>query len=221
MSNAVVASLKSFFEKLLDAVLPKRSDFAIVEKLGPEDIAGLPKSSGVENCPWITTLFRYKDNRVRAIIWELKFKNNTRPVGAVASLLYEEILSLVSDILVFEADARFLLIPIPLSPLRRAERGYNQCEYICRAIVEHDASRVLLYAPQWLEKIRETPDNKKASRQERAQNLSGCFAADGRVAGTYVILIDDVVTTGSTLSEARQTLLSAGATNVLALAIAH
>ena len=53
------------------------------------------------------------------------------------------------------------------------------------------------------------------------QNLINCFEASENIDGKYVILIDDVVTTGSTLSEARTTLLSAGAKEVLAFTIAH
>ncbi|TSC70237.1 MAG: hypothetical protein CEO12_441, partial [Parcubacteria group bacterium Gr01-1014_46] len=48
-----------------------------------------------------------------------------------------------------------------------------------------------------------------------------CFWADPRVEGKYVFLIDDVVTTGSTLREAKKTLVEAGAVNVYAITVAH
>ena len=222
MNISVLKSVKNFFEKLIDLVLPKRTDFQIVSNLTPEKIYSLPKSGSVENMDWINSLFQYKNNNVRALIWELKFRENTTALETIGRILYEEILALVSDITLFEADAEFLLIPIPISPIRRRERGYNQSEYIAKAVLEQDLEHILLYAPQWLEKIKDTPKQSRSqSKQERMQNLIGCFSADPKVEGKYVILIDDVVTTGSTLCEARDTLLSAGAKDIFAFTIGH
>ena len=156
------------------------------------------------------------------LIGELKYKENTLPLEHIGKLLYEEIIVLLSDILLFNADAEFLLIPIPISEERRLERGYNQSEYIAKAILENDVAHKLLYAPQWFSKIKETPSQSHSeSKAERISNLAGCFEADPRVEMKYIILIDDVVTTGSTLSEARKTLLDAGARDVFAFTIAH
>ena len=136
--------------------------------------------------------------------------------------MYEEIVGLLSDIVLFDSDAKFLLIPIPITNERRGERGYNQSELICRAIIENDTERILLYAPQWLQKIKETPrQSHSQSREERIKNLADSFEANPQVEGKYVVLVDDVVTTGSTLSEARKTLLEAGARDVFAFTIAH
>ena len=131
-------------------------------------------------------------------------------------------MALISDIVLFDQEAQFLLIPVPISKRRRVERGYNQSEYIAKAILENDVGHILLYAPQWFQKIKDTlTQSHSQSRQERMKNLLDCFEADPRVAGKYVILIDDVVTTGSTLSEARRALLEAGARDVFAFTIAH
>ena len=102
------------------------------------------------------------------------------------------------------------------------ERGYNQSEYLAKAILQSDSARGLIYAPQWLVKVKDTPrQSHSQSREERVKNLAGSFEADQRVEGKYVILIDDVVTTGSTLSEARKTLLEASARDVFGFTIAH
>lgn len=218
----MLKSLQQFWDYLIDIVLPPRTDFEIVRKLDEKSINNLPKALSVEKADWIHPLFQYKDNKVRAVIWELKYKDNTRALEHIGKLLYEEILALVSDISLFNADAEFLLIPIPISHERRSERGYNQSEYIAKSVLENDLGHVLLYAPQWFSKIRETAEqNKSSTRQERMENLNGCFEARPEVEGKYIILIDDVVTTGSTLSEARKTLLEAGAREVFAFTIAH
>ncbi len=218
----MLTSIEKLFNYIVDFILPPRTNFAIVKKLDEKTINNLPKGPEVEDCDWIHPLFHYKDSRVRAIIWELKYRENTLPLEHIGRLLYEEIIALISDIALFHTDAEFLLIPIPITDERRSERGYNQSELICRAIVENDLGHSLLYAPQWFQKIKETPSQSHSqSREERVRNLIGSFRADPRVEGKYVILIDDVVTTGSTLSEARSTFLSAGARDVYAFTIAH
>jgi ComF family protein len=218
----MLTRILNFFHKSFDFLLPKRSDYEIVSNLKDETIYNLPKAREIEGFDWIHPLFSYKDNCVRAIIWELKYKNHTLPLGIIGKMLFDEIISLISDISTFDTVAKFLLIPIPITNSRRSERGYNQSEYISRAIIGEDAGRVLLYAPQWLSKTKEThTQSQSKSKQERIENLVNCFEANEEVSGKYIILIDDVVTTGSTLLEARKTLFSAGAKDVLAFTIAH
>ncbi|MFA5889307.1 MAG: phosphoribosyltransferase family protein [Candidatus Paceibacterota bacterium] len=215
-------SIKSFFITIIDFFLPPRTDFAIVKQLDAEKINNLPEAENVTQMDWIHPLFQYKDNKVRAIIWELKYRENILPLEHIGKLFYEEIIALISDIVLFDNDAQFLLIPIPITNERRVERGYNQSELIAKSILKNDLARTLLYAPQWFSKTKETPKQSRSeSKQERQQNLIGCFEADQRVSGKYIILVDDVVTTGSTLSEARKTLLEVGARDVFAFTIAH
>jgi len=218
----MLESLKNFLYSILETIAPKRVNFAIVQKLDESEFTKIGEAPKVLGQDWIHPLFPYKDSRVRAIIWELKYRENTLPLEHIGKIMYDEILSLLSDIILFNADAEFLLIPIPISNERRVERGYNQSELIAKSILENDAERLLLYAPQWFQKIKETPSQSHSqSKQERVQNLAGCFSADPRVQSKYIILIDDVVTTGSTLSEARSTLLETGVREVFAFTIAH
>jgi ComF family protein len=215
-------SLTKLWNTLIDFILPPRSDFEVVKKLDEETIYKLPKPNNLERLDWIHPLFNYKDNKVRAIIWELKYKDNTKPLEHIGKILFDEITALISDIVVWNSDAQFLLIPIPISNERRIERGYNQSEYIAKSILPNDLGHTLTYAPQWFRKVKETTEqNKSHTKQERLENLSGCFEARPEVEGKYVILIDDVVTTGSTLLEARKTLLEAGSRDVFAFTIAH
>ncbi|TSC70391.1 MAG: hypothetical protein CEO12_415, partial [Parcubacteria group bacterium Gr01-1014_46] len=183
----MLKNISNFFNSILDFVLPLRSDFDIVRRLDEEKIYSLPKSEKVENADWITPLFKYKDRKVKAIIWELKYRENTLPLGTIGKMIFDEITAILSDIVLFNADAEFLLVPIPMTDSARADRGYNQSELISRAIVENDTQRVLLYAPQWFRKVKDTPKQSRSeSKEERIKNLENCFWADPRVEGKYV-----------------------------------
>lgn len=218
----MLKTLKKYLNIILDSIAPRREKAVLVENINWETIHDLKPAPPVEHKPWIHPLFHYKDPIVKAIVWELKYKENTLSLQYIGKVFYEEILPIVSDILLFNSSAQFLLMPIPISTSRKIERGYNQSEYIAKAILSYDTEHLLLYAPQWLEKIKDTEiQSKSASRSERIRNLIDCFRANPQVEDKYIILIDDVVTTGCTLSEARSTLLTAGAREIIAFTIAH
>ncbi len=218
----MLKSIQEYLLKIIDYIIPPRSDFQIVERLSEADILNLPKADPVKGSNWISPLFKYKDKNVKAIVWELKYKNNTMHLEVLGKMLFDEILHVISEISIFDNDAKFILIPIPITNERRGERGYNQSEYTARAIIQNDPNHILLYAPQWLAKTRETPrQSHLESKEERIKNLSGCFEANSNLENKYIILIDDVVTTGSTLSEAKKEVLSKGAREVFAFTIAH
>ena len=218
----MLKSIKRLFSSILDFFLPERRDFSLVKKLDEFSVISLPRALDVEGLSWIHPLFHYKDKKVRAVIWELKYRENTLILEHIGKLLFEEIISIISDIILFDNDVQFVLLPIPITTERRLERGYNQSEYIAKAILENDIEHILLYAPQWFQKIKETPrQSRSENKEDRIKNLVGCFEADNRLEGKYIILIDDVVTTGSTLLEAKNTLTAIGVRDVLAFTIAH
>ena len=108
---------------------------------------------------------------------------------------------------------------MPLHPSRLVERGFNQSYEIARVV-----SRLLDLEldGQALRRIRATAPQVGLDRGARAVNLSGAFAADPRkVTGHHVILVDDVVTTGSTAIEAASTLRAAGAAAIEVWAVAR
>jgi predicted amidophosphoribosyltransferase len=83
-------------------------------------------------------------------------------------------------------------------------------------------SNFVEYAPKALARIKDTPSQtKQHSKAERIQNLRGVFRADRIVSGRSIILVDDVVTTGATLSEAKRALRKAGAKRISCYALAH
>ena len=108
---------------------------------------------------------------------------------------------------------------VPLSPKRERRRGYDQAR-----ILAESAGEVLgMRAEPVLRKVRNAPPQSHLRTKEaRRANISGCYAVldPNRVAGKRVLLIDDIVTTGATVSECARMLMLAGAESVSAAAVA-
>jgi len=104
------------------------------------------------------------------------------------------------------------LVPVPLSPARQRERGFNQSELIAHAL----ASRWRI--PVWRDamlRARETTTQTKLRPTDRLRNVAGAFdvshSLSKRIRGAHLVLVDDVVTTAATLNACAETLMQAGA----------
>ncbi len=112
-----------------------------------------------------------------------------------------------------------IVVPVPLGQKRLIERGYNQVGLIARPL---SLSMNLTYAPNALSRERETRSQLGLTKLERHNNVSRAFTAKGsRVNNHIVLLIDDVATTGSTLSSCAEALYAAGAQDVFAVTVAR
>lgn len=142
---------------------------------------------------------------VRELISRFKFDADLASGRLLSQLLVQHIITLGAPM-----PGEFALVPVPLHPDRRGERGFNQAERIARVVARglrqplHDGL---------VQRVRRTPDQKKLSAAERRANLRGAFRA-GSCAGLRVALIDDVLTTGATADAISAVLLAAGASEV-------
>lgn len=105
-----------------------------------------------------------------------------------------------------------LIVPVPLHPRRLQERGFNQS-----GLLAAELSRQLnVPCREVLKKQRNTPDQVGLKREERLRNLAGAFvvAQPAAIREKYILLVDDIFTTGSTVTQCTQALLSQGAAKV-------
>ena len=112
-----------------------------------------------------------------------------------------------------------MITPVPLGRKRLQERGYNQVALVARPLSYELGLR---YAPNVLTKTRETRSQVGLNAQERRENVSKAYQADPlAMKRKSILLMDDVSTTGSTISACAEALLSAGAKEVYAITIAR
>ncbi|WP_343622998.1 ComF family protein [Roseateles puraquae] len=114
------------------------------------------------------------------------------------------------------------LLPVPISAERLRERGYNQSYELARALARR---RGLRCEPELLLRLRHNERQAGLKLDQRAANVRGVFAVEplraNRLRGTSVALLDDVMTSGSTLYELAGTLLQAGVMSVQAWVVAR
>jgi ComF family protein len=103
-----------------------------------------------------------------------------------------------------------VVIPVPLHWWRRLRRGYNQSECLSAAVAR---SLGVDHRPGWLRRVRPTASQTHLPASARRENVRGAFRArrGATLAGRSVLLVDDVLTTGSTASEAARALRDGGA----------
>jgi len=142
------------------------------------------------------SLYMYRGRAAEAV-QAFKYGRHT----AMASWMADEVGS---------APGRFGLeydaaVPVPIHWSRRASRGFNQSEMLAERLSPLGGA---------LMRVRPTPPQVGLSREQRQKNLIGAFAATPAVRGLRVLLIDDVLTSGSTARECAKALLAQGATEV-------
>ena len=140
---------------------------------------------------------------LRKLLITLKFHQQPFLGHALGTLLatHPEFATLAAD----------AVIPVPLHSSRLTRRGYNQAQEIARPVARHLR---LPLTPDLLFRVLPTTPQTNFSRKERKKNIQNAFAAQEAVRGMRVLLVDDTLTTGATLTAATQALLASGAGSV-------
>ncbi len=116
-------------------------------------------------------------------------------------------------------DRADLVLPMPLSAQRLAERGFNQALLLGRCLAP---AKIV---PDLLLRVRHSAPQASLDRKDRLGNVKGAFAVDpvriAQLRGAHVVLVDDVMTSGASIFTAAQVLRQAGAAHVTALVLAR
>jgi ComF family protein len=144
------------------------------------------------------SLVRYEE-RTRYLITSLKFSTNYPASRLMGTLMAQRLQT--------ETSLPELLIPVPLHPTRYRSRGFNQAIEISRSL------SVILNIPMdnyAVKRIINTGSQSKLHAKERHKNIRGAFQVKGAIKAKHIAIIDDVITTGSTVTELAKVLKRAG-----------
>jgi ComF family protein len=155
-----------------------------------------------------------KGSRIRSLIHNLKYKG-IKEIGPELGSIYGK--SLKSSGFTDDID---LIIPVPLHPMKKRKRGFNQSELICDGLsavtgIQADVNSLIRSA--------RSETQTKRSRYERWTNVEGifCLTNTESLIGKHILLVDDVITTGSTIESCANELLKVEGVRVSVVALAY
>jgi ComF family protein len=141
------------------------------------------------------------------LVHALKFRGELALAPLLAEILFHKI---------YGNESIDLVVPVPLSPRRLRERGYNQAAEIARRLEARAPLELFL-----CERSRDTAAQTELPWSERRRNVRGAFRCARPIPGGTVAVVDDVMTTGATLDEMAATLKQAGAARVVNWVVAR
>jgi ComF family protein len=164
----------------------------------------------------ISSVFLFEqDERVRTAVHLLKYNDAEKIADKFGIFIARKI---TEDAVLSQSD---VIVPVPLHPARKRERGYNQSELIARKISEELGIECEV---RFLKRTRQTQTQTLFDYEDRRKNIEGAFSADPRflhvVKNKAILLVDDVITTGSTIKECARVLKENGAAEVYGVSAA-
>ncbi|MCK5236976.1 MAG: ComF family protein [Deltaproteobacteria bacterium] len=154
------------------------------------------------------------DGNIRKAITRFKYHNQTE-FSLPLALLTQSLVSSLAN-----ASADVIIMPVPLHKRRLKKRGFNQSLMLARRLSK---SLSLSLDYKTLMRVRDTTPQVELTPKERVENVKNAFGVTNAAAikDKKIIIIDDVYTTGATLSESAKELMSAGASDVIAVTVAR
>jgi len=171
-----------------------------------------PPPRAIKSIDRIFVLLPY-DDECRTLVHAFKYHRMPSAARMAGRLMGRKTAGVIGEF----RDA--ILVPVPLHPDRLFERGYNQSALLAEGFASFAGNRI---RDDIIARTVRTPTQTALSAEERARNVSGAFryTGDMSLGGMPVIIVDDVMTTGSTISECARALKSGGAGPVAVCVVA-
>ena len=156
------------------------------------------------------------DGELRELIHLLKYEQVLPADNPLGAMLAEAIAKL-------ELTGPVVVVPVPLHSSKRRQRTFNQAEMIVRASLKRLPRAGFKLESKVLARVRHTVSQIGLTRPQRRENMRGAFQVvhPNKVSGRSVLLVDDVLTTGTTASECARVLCKAGAQKVWVATVAR
>ncbi len=202
-----------FAKAILDFLFPPRCE--VCKSLGPDVFCPICKSkiSYLKPSAFVHSVGIYEDPLSKAII-KFKYKKKTAMSRPLGELMAKYIKNFV------DTSRLDFFTPVPLHHKRYHERGFNQSDLLCQELSRHFGIPTL---SGLLHRVRETKPQFDLHPKERFKNVMGAFAVSGDryIKGKKLMLVDDIYTTGSTVSECTRVLKESGAEQVHILTLSR
>lgn len=222
-----VNTVNKAWSALLDLIFPEAClGCKIQGEILCDRCIGMARRAERETPSHIYACYDYRDPLIKRIVWSLKYYKRQNLGDKLGISIYDSLLEDISDIRIFAGSSSIYVIPVPLSKSRQKSRGYNQAERIAKSFCSYGNKEgdAFLLRNDIVIKIKDTlPQARITNRNERLRNIKGAFRVEkpNTVRGKTIILIDDVATTGGTLSELMKILKKSGAKKVVGFTVAH
>ena len=216
--------LKSIYGSLLDLLFPKfclgcgkAGETMCLECIRSIERVQRDSSDGIYAC------FDYRDPLVKKAIWDLKYHKRSSVGHLLGKLMYENQIEEVADIRIYTSGRSICVIPVPLSKSRLKFRGYNQANMLARGFCDCGEDGLFEIITDAITKKDSPPQARINNRKRRLNNVKDCFEVVKKdaIKGRTIIVIDDVTTTGGTMTEIIKVLKKSGAKRVVGMALAH
>ena len=183
------------------------------------NICSAPVKEGVSVCSSChSRSFHFIHNRsafvyedlVRDMMHEIKFRRRRHVAQGLGRLW--------ADIVKERIPKDITLVPLPMHPKKRRERGFDQAQVLAAAIAETTGIKYSAI----LERVKDTPPQSGLHPRQRVDNISGAFRVKPghNITGQDFILVDDIYTTGASLNECAKVLIQGGASKVFTMTLA-
>lgn len=153
------------------------------------------------------------EGTLQNIIHSFKYNKKFRVAILLGNKLAESLFDKINS---WQID---LIAPVPLHHLKKAERGFNQSDFIVKGL--SDSSKIP-YSNKVIKRIRFTDSQTKLDLEERGENVAGAFKVKRkkRIANKNILIVDDVITTGATINECAKVLIESGAAKIYVCSVA-
>ncbi len=189
----------------------------VLAQVNPWDDANVCNLCSEDRPPYQSAVaYGAYDGELRELIHLLKY-DQVHPAAVVLGGM------LAMAIAKLELIGPVLVVPVPLHSSKKRQRGFNQAESIAKIALKSMREKRFQLATDVLERVRPTISQIGLTRPQRRENMRGAFkvAHLNRVGGSGILVVDDVMTTGTTVAECARVLRRAGARNVWVATVAR
>ncbi len=215
--------MRNIFRNVIELLFPQDIRFSIYNTIDVHALENRAIRTTIEKPIQCIAPFIFSDKLIHNAVYAAKYHSNERAAQLLGEILAPFVSEVIAEKNMFQEFLEPILIPIPLHEKKMYERGFNQSERIARSLCESLYDFPMTLVQNVLVRKKETSSQTKQTKAERHKNMHNAFTVRdfSQIQGKDILLLDDVVTTGATLTSAKSTLQKAGARNILCVAVAH